>query len=246
MKKIGLIMTIAGLVIFPLVSYDLFGEKKLPVPFTVPFMIISLVSIFLGPAFFSFHLPLERRRKIKIRSFILTFAMIIFGILSVKMHWPGARIEIIFGVLTGSFFYGAHSLKIKYEKWKVYARSKLDALFLSLFDFIGAGSLLLGFLFRIQHWPMAEALITLGIITLSIGVLAWNQKFKKEVVFRKETEDKLKESLEKIETQHLALEEKQKEIISSITYAKRIQTSLLPTEKYIDNSLNRLNKKSKN
>ena len=80
----------------------------------------------------------------------------------------------------------------------------------------------------------------IGLATLAIGVLAWNQKFKKEVVFRKETEDKLKESLDEIESQHKILEEKQKEIIDSITYARRIQKSLLPTEKYIDNSLKRL------
>lgn len=238
-------MTIAGLIIFPAISYDLFGEKNLSLVFTVPMMIASLVSIFLGPAFYSFNLSLERRKKITKRSLIFSLSLILFGLFCVKMHWPGARIAIIFGVLAISFFYGSHSLKIKYEKWRVYARSKLDALFLSVFDFVGTGSLFLGFLFRIQHWPMAEALIIIGAVTLSIGVLAWNQKFKKEVVFRKETEDKLKESLEKIEIQHEALEEKQKEIISSIRYAKRIQNSLLPTEKYIDISMNRLNKNKK-
>jgi len=41
-----------------------------------------------------------------------------------------------------------------------------------------------------------------------------------------------------IELQKRLLEEKQKEIIDSITYAKRIQRSLLPTEKYIDRILN--------
>ncbi len=39
------------------------------------------------------------------------------------------------------------------------------------------------------------------------------------------------------------VEEKQKEILDSIHYAKRIQQSLLPTEKFIDKSLKRLNKK---
>jgi hypothetical protein len=37
------------------------------------------------------------------------------------------------------------------------------------------------------------------------------------------------------------VEEKQKEILDSINYAKRIQMALLPNEKYIDKSLNRLN-----
>ena len=42
-----------------------------------------------------------------------------------------------------------------------------------------------------------------------------------------------------IEEQKLIVEEKQKEILDSIHYAKRIQQSLLPTEKYIERSLNK-------
>jgi hypothetical protein len=38
------------------------------------------------------------------------------------------------------------------------------------------------------------------------------------------------------------IELKQKEVVDSITYAKRIQTSLLPTEKYIERNLKRLKK----
>ena len=94
--------------------------------------------------------------------------------------------------------------------------------------------------------PFVDEMITIGFVILAVAVLAWNQKFEKEVVFRKETENKLKESLEKIESQHLTLEEKQKEIICSMTYAKRIQNSLLPTEKYIETSINRLNKNKNN
>lgn len=45
-----------------------------------------------------------------------------------------------------------------------------------------------------------------------------------------------------VEVQKDIIEEKQKEIIDSITYAKRIQKSLLPTDKYIESSLNRMKK----
>ena len=45
-----------------------------------------------------------------------------------------------------------------------------------------------------------------------------------------------------IEQQKKIVEQKQKEVIDSIHYAKRIQQSLLPTEKYIDKSLKRLKK----
>jgi len=43
-----------------------------------------------------------------------------------------------------------------------------------------------------------------------------------------------------LEQKHL-VDEKQKEILDSIHYAKRIQTALIPSEKYIDKNLNRLN-----
>jgi len=42
---------------------------------------------------------------------------------------------------------------------------------------------------------------------------------------------------EAVEHQKLLVEEKQKEILDSIHYAKRIQTSLLPSEKYFDRHL---------
>lgn len=45
------------------------------------------------------------------------------------------------------------------------------------------------------------------------------------------------------EEQKLMIEEKQKEILDSIQYARRIQQSLLPTEKYIDKNFKRLWKK---
>ena len=51
-----------------------------------------------------------------------------------------------------------------------------------------------------------------------------------------------KKANEIISLQKALVEEKQKEIIDSIHYAQRIQKSLLPTEKYIERSLDRLNK----
>jgi hypothetical protein len=41
---------------------------------------------------------------------------------------------------------------------------------------------------------------------------------------------------------NLGIEEKQKEIIDSIQYAKRIQSAMMPMEKYIDKNLKRLKK----
>lgn len=46
-----------------------------------------------------------------------------------------------------------------------------------------------------------------------------------------------------IELQKVLVEEKQKEILDSIRYAKRIQLAQLPTEKFIDRQMKKLNKK---
>ena len=47
-----------------------------------------------------------------------------------------------------------------------------------------------------------------------------------------------------IAAQKHLVDEKQKEILDSIHYAKRIQTALMPSEKYIDKCLKQLNKKN--
>jgi two-component system NtrC family sensor kinase len=56
-------------------------------------------------------------------------------------------------------------------------------------------------------------------------------------------EQKVTERTAEVTAQKHLLEEKQKEILDSIRYAKRIQTSLLPTESYITSRLNKLLKK---
>jgi hypothetical protein len=72
-------------------------------------------------------------------------------------------------------------------------------------------------------------LLLLFIITILFFVFfrRENLLFQKEIIEQKEI-----------------VEEKQKEIIDSINYSKRLQQSLLPTEKYIEKTLNRLNKKN--
>ena len=51
------------------------------------------------------------------------------------------------------------------------------------------------------------------------------------------------EQKEVVEGQKQHIEEKQKEVLDSIHYAKRIQVALLPHEKYIERNLNRLQRK---
>ncbi|MBA3970653.1 MAG: tetratricopeptide repeat protein [Bacteroidetes bacterium] len=57
-----------------------------------------------------------------------------------------------------------------------------------------------------------------------------------------EQKELVEEQKLEVEQQKNRVEEKQKEIIDSINYARRIQQSLLPTEKYIEKNLKRLQK----
>jgi serine phosphatase RsbU (regulator of sigma subunit) len=237
MKKAGILITISGLIILVSSVFDLFGEKSLPLQLTVTGFISGMVGSFSGPAIALFGLNEKRRKKIAFRALMLSIVLVLLGFFCMYFHLPGARVEFILGILIFCFFYGTLAFKNKYEKWKIYTRSKRDAFFLSLFDFLGFGFLLLGFMFKIQYWPLADLMTTIGLIVIVIGMFAWNQKFKREVVFRKQTEDKLKDSFVEIESQHQKLEEKQKEILDSINYAKRIQYALLAHEDLLRQNL---------
>lgn len=79
-----------------------------------------------------------------------------------------------------------------------------------------------------------------NILFLLIGVIAISLACIAVVVFRS-LRTARKQTLI-IEHQKAIVEEKQQAILDSIYYARRIQRSLLPTEKYIARSLNRLKK----
>ncbi|MES2761359.1 MAG: tetratricopeptide repeat protein [Bacteroidota bacterium] len=72
-----------------------------------------------------------------------------------------------------------------------------------------------------------------GILLLAIGFTVYVYKNYKE---------KQKINVEITKQKHI-IEEKQKEILDSIYYAKRIQTALITSEKYIERNLNKLNNK---
>jgi hypothetical protein len=242
LKTIGKIMLILGIAaivaIVLVVGLDARVTKGVPIILSTSGMFLAS----LGSAFIFLNAEETLRKKAAYIGRVVSAFLIVLGLVCSYLHQPGARIELMVGIFILCFFHGTLSFKNKYEKWKVYTRSNRDAFFLSTFDFIGIGFLFLGALFKIQQWGWAEEMMFIGFGVTAIGTLAWNQKFKTEVVQRKEAEDKLKETLSEVENQKQKVEEKQKEIIDSIKYAKRIQQSLLPTEKYIEKNLKRLKK----
>lgn len=62
-----------------------------------------------------------------------------------------------------------------------------------------------------------------------------------DALVKEKTEEVLMQKNE-IENQHIILTEKQKEIVDSIKYAKRIQQALMPTDVYVDKQMRNLKK----
>lgn len=83
--------------------------------------------------------------------------------------------------------------------------------------------------------------IILGSLTILVLVIASFIYFS--LVQKRKANDSLVAKNKQIEHQNILLEEKQKEILDSIHYARRIQQSLMANFKYIEQNLRRLQKK---
>jgi len=219
------IVFIALLISSPYVSFldDLPGTIK---------VILSFLSIILfGLSFtliFYHSTPLKRKRLIIIIS-IFSGIVLALGILSKFLYAPFAGIEIIVGVLI--FSSGGLPLIIhsRYENRRNLLSKR--ALVLSFADLIAIILLSMGLLGRLMHWPGSTIILSCGALILLITFIGWNISFRKEVNLRFITEEKLRGTL-------LKVEENNKEITDSITYAKRIQTAILPSLEFIGSHLN--------
>ena len=74
-----------------------------------------------------------------------------------------------------------------------------------------------------MQWPFANLLIGIGVALLSIAAVVWNIQFRKSIDYKILKENELKE--------------KNKEILDSIQYAKRIQSAILPSTSIIKQAL---------
>jgi hypothetical protein len=87
-----------------------------------------------------------------------------------------------------------------------------------------------------RTWYAYSSYILIGIFTIRGYTRSRTKKLEKE---KEKLEKTVEERTAEVVQQKHLLEEKNKEIIDSITYARRIQRSLLPTEKYIERVLNK-------
>lgn len=181
--------------------------------------LIAVFLFFVGLSLIFLNTSPEVRKKAKTTLLITSVTLIIAGVVSIYQHWVGARIELILGIFIYCFSYAPIALKDKYLKWHPFSKTKIEVFFLSFGDFISYNFIALGVLFKVQHWPYANNLMMYGSLLLVVFLLIWNSRFKNEVIKRKERED--------------MLEEKNKEILDSIQYAKRLQDAILPPLKLV-------------
>lgn len=88
-----------------------------------------------------------------------------------------------------------------------------------------------------------DAITKIIIVSVSVGlflVLILSGFIFREYRAKKKANLIILEQKQEVEEQKKLIEEKQKEVLASIRYAKRIQQALLPTELYINKSLKRL------
>ncbi|MCC7302138.1 MAG: hypothetical protein IT233_05805 [Bacteroidia bacterium] len=189
-------------------------------------MITTSVFIPLGFAFLFIKADSPRLNKVKSLYRLISFALLIAGLIMKYFHLPGSNMAIVIGGLWYCFAFGPLGLIATYRKWKPFANSWHDTTLLSIANFLGVNLLFLGALFKFMHWPYAIHILVPGGLCTLMSLWGWNHKLSREIILRKEAEEKLRE--------------RNKEVTDSIHYARRIQLNLLPQERYLEKVLKRL------
>lgn len=236
-SKIALtIIGTAGIGLFASIFFLVSEGKNAPLYFLG---YISLILINLGIAIL-IHSRDEQIRKKRFNIALLIGAtMALCSIIFSLLHITGANVFIVETVIYFIFAITPVFTVKRYQKWKKETCNTFISLILSISDFLSAFFILEGYMFKLMHWPTASAQIVIGIVFLLLAVFGWNHVYKSAIEKRKIAEEKLSEAYSELELKHRIIEEKQKEIVDSINYAKRIQGSVMPNNSYIEKHLKR-------
>ncbi len=227
LNKIGKFILVVSAPVFVLSLFSMFFDR-LPEAIGVILLLSSYISFCASFSLIYYNADLLNRRKATTKLVIVSSSIFVVGWVFKFMHWPGAALAIIVSSFLFSFGGLPLIMKSRYEKRKLIMSER--TLVLSIADMISYVLIIIGLLFKVQHWPGGLQLIQVGIVTLVITFIFWNISFRKEVKLRAIAEEKLKETLNEVE-------EKQKEITDSINYAKRIQEAILPSLDFIKTHL---------
>lgn len=226
-KRIGFGFIACSILLIPVyLASEYFGNGETSEFILLLLILGSVLSLCLGLCLVYFHAPaLIRKRVIAIISAISGF-FFLGGFLSKFMHWPGASFELLFSIFLFCCSGLPLIIKARYEKRRGLVAGR--SLLLNVLDLLSIMLICIGFLGRLLHWPGGNWMLIGGVLGLVSGFVLWNILFRNEVKRRVLAEEQLKATLKQVEEKRLIIEEKNKEITDSITYARRIQQAILP------------------
>lgn len=178
------------------------------------FLFTGIILFNTGFGILPYKKPYLQRRKWAVIYLIIGILFAIAAGIVKYLSLPGTALLLIESTLFLSCAYLPILLKNRFEKWLQYTENKQLLAVLCFGDLLSILLILLGNLFYYQLWPGAFILLISGVLILALTLIGWNQVFKILVRKRKEAEEKATEAY--------------KEIMESITYAKRIQSAKLP------------------
>ncbi|MBN1387624.1 MAG: hypothetical protein JW965_04210 [Bacteroidales bacterium] len=109
----------------------------------------------------------KKHQKMKKLTYFLGLAsaiILLFGAISKHMHWPGAGIELTLGLLVIILGFLPLYLIVTYRE-----QTDKKSIIYPVVAYLTIAFLLTAAVFRIQHWPAARIVTTIGLAILIIG-----------------------------------------------------------------------------
>ncbi len=230
-KKIGRFFLFGGILIvlgmFINASMNFSSNLQGEVSYGV-IVITCMVISFIGLTIIYFNSPLQKQKRAAYSILWFSIFFFLLGAFFKIMHWAGANASVAIGVLLFCFSFLPLIIKYRYEKRKHVFTAK--HILLSFADLTSLILIFLSVLFKYLHWPQPNLILTIGIVGFVVTMILRNREFSKEVLLRHEAEKQIKFAFGQ-------LEEKNKEILDSITYAQRIQKALLASDSILKKNL---------
>ncbi len=231
-KKLGILLVILGLIflVVMVVSQvtNLAGFRESADVLSIFLILSGLIFISLGILCIYFNTSSEKLKKVIVIITMFCALLLSMAIYSKRNRLGGASIEFVLSLLVFSFSALPLIIKFRYNKRKhLFSKGQI---LLSFSDLFSIALIILSVLFKLMHWPGSTVMLTIGSIGFIVTMIIWNRSFSKQVMLRYEAEQNLKRTFSQ-------LEEKNKEILDSINYAKRLQEAILPPKRLIEKHL---------
>lgn len=232
MKKIGRSLIILGIILIGLMVFleesDFQSFRDAAKPIAISLVLSAILCVAIGITFIFFNAEEKKRKRATNIVGLICTLILAMAIYSKYNRLGGASIEFVVSLFIFSFAGIPLIIKSRYERRKEFFTQK--QIQLSYLDLASFALIILSVLFKIMHWPGFSWMIIIGIAGFLLSTFTWHRLFEKEVRLRKKAEQEVTLAFNE-------LEEKNKEILDSITYAQRIQSALLASESLLKKNL---------